>query len=128
MKLKLIEPKAKRGQSPIAKVSVNKKGGFYFSTKAMQLLKVIKPVKVSFFQDQENKRNWFLRLNPLGSTTLNLNSKDGGGQFQNKSVAKLIMDSYPPYGDQTLQFKLLEGIAYHGDTYYPLTLLDPHSK
>lgn len=94
MKLKKIEftpTHAKKGGPPALRVA--KGGVFSFNKSLMEHLKLKAGSGVDFFQDEEEKKDWYIRLDPNSKNKVRAKKDAPGVIFNNAQLAQHFLES-----------------------------------
>lgn len=94
MRLKKFIP-CRGAQVTVPRISVNASGGLSINKSAMDLLNLGKVDKVDFFEDDENKGNWYVCKNTtLGAFSIKVQKGSHSGVSQSSHFCKHIIDFY----------------------------------
>lgn len=122
MKLKKIEPQTTSRQQSEPLIGIGRTGMFQFNKFSLKALHMEGDKSISFFQDQEDKQNWYMEIAGTGDLKIRYYGDSKGPCVQSSSIAKEIKLSTRNDPEKTLRVQIGKPIN-HGDTIlYPLLI------
>ena len=122
MNLKKIEPQKHSNQSTEPLIGIAKSGQFQFNKASLKALHMEGEKHISFFQDQDDKMNWYMEISGSGDLQIRYYGEEKGPVVQSSSLAKEIKISTKNDPNKTLKVRIGKPFE-HGDTVlYPLLI------